>query len=156
MPKEVSLMLHATFGVLGLIAAVWMFVEVLNASADNRRRIRGASLALAAFIWLAYGVGGYWYVQFYAADKALITAGPWPFAHRFFMETKEHLFFLLLLLATYLPIAAYAHGPALPGDAGARRLLLTLAGLAALLALAMDGAGAVVALGAKLGLMAGG
>lgn len=155
MSKEVILMLHATFGVLGMVAAVWLFVEVLNASTKNRGRVRGAGLVQAAFVWLAYLFGGYWYVQFYAADKAVIKAGPWPYAHGFFMETKEHAFFILLLIATYIPIAAYAHGSSLARDAGTRRLLLTLAGLAALLGIVMEGAGAIVGLGVKLGLMVG-
>ena len=45
--------------------------------------------------------------MYYYADEAWIVAGPWPFAHNFFMETKEHVILCLLILATFLPIAAY-------------------------------------------------
>jgi len=107
MSKELILMLHPTFGVLAMIAAVWVFVETMNVSDANIARLRKASMLTAILIWLAYIVGGYWYVVFYGGDKAIIKAGPWPFAHGLFMETKEHLFFMLLLLATFLPIAAY-------------------------------------------------
>ena len=31
------------------------------------------SYAAAAFMWLAFLIGGYWYVIFYAADKAIIV-----------------------------------------------------------------------------------
>lgn len=34
--NDIILMLHPTFGVLGILAAVWLFVEVLNASQENR------------------------------------------------------------------------------------------------------------------------
>lgn len=150
--KEVILMLHPTFGVLALIAAVWVFVEVLNTSQDNLGRIRTMSLVQAVLMWMAYLVGGYWYVQFYGADKAIINAGPWPFAHGFFMETKEHLFLVLLLLSTYLPITAFQR--VLLIERSARRLTLTVAALIVLLVLAMEGAGAIVGLGVKMGLLA--
>ena len=54
----------------------------------------------------AWVLGGYWYVTYYAPEKAIILKGPWPFAHNLFMETKEHLFFIPLILALYLPIVA--------------------------------------------------
>lgn len=151
MGKEIILMLHPTFGVLAILAAVWIFVEVLNAGTDNQARIKTASMVLAALMWLTYLVGGYWYVTFYAADKSVIMAGPWPFAHTFFMEIKEHLFFALLLISTYLPIAA--SGNQLLANKGARNLLLMLSGLVVLLGLAMEGSGAVVGLGVKMGLL---
>lgn len=149
--KEMILMLHPTFGVLGILSAVWLFVEVINASESNVGRIKVAGVVLAVLIWLSYLVGGYWYVEFYYADKAIIKAGPWPFAHSFFMETKEHLFFTLLLISTYIPIAATNVRPMT--DKSARNLLLALAALVVLLGLAMEGSGATVGLGVKMGLL---
>ena len=151
--KEIILMLHPTFGVLGVLAAVWVFVEVLNASAQNRARIQRVALLAAIFIWLSYLAGGYWYVQYYSVDRDIIKAGPWPFAHTVVMETKEHVFFALLLLSTYLPVAARAAADRIAEDSGARNLLLTITAFIVLLGLAMEGGGAVVALGAKLGLI---
>jgi hypothetical protein len=55
---------------------------------------------------LAWLLGGWYYVVFYHTDKALILKGPYPGAHSFFMETKEHLFFIPLILALYLPLVA--------------------------------------------------
>jgi hypothetical protein len=149
--KEMILMLHPTFGVLGVLSAVWLFVEVINASESNEGRIKVAGVVLAVLIWLSYLVGGYWYVEFYYADKAIIKAGPWPFAHTFFMETKEHLFFILLLISTYIPIAATNVRPVT--DVGARNLLLAMSALVVLLGLAMEGFGATVGLGVKMGLL---
>lgn len=151
MSKEFILMLHPTFGVLALLTAVWIFVEVLNVSENNLARIRTAAIVLAAFLWLSYLVGGYWYVQYYAADKAIIKAGPWPFAHSFFMEIKEHLFFTLLLIGTYVPIVA--SGTRLLANGSACKLLLVLSALVVLLGLAMEGSGAIIGLGVKMGLL---
>jgi hypothetical protein len=144
-------MLHPTFGVLAIISSVWVFVETLNVSNANVSRLRSASVLTAVLMWLAYIVGGYWYVVFYGGDKAIIKAGPWPFAHGFFMETKEHVFLMLLLLATFLPIAAY--GEVVKKQA-TRNLVLWTSALVVLMGLAMEGAGAFISMGVKVALLA--
>lgn len=151
MSKELILLLHPTFGVLAIIASVWVFVEALNASDANISRLRSASVLSAILMWLAYIVGGYWYVVYYGSEKAIIKAGPWPFAHGFFMETKEHLFLMLLLLATFLPIAAYGQ---VVKKQVVRDLVLWTSALVVLMGLAMEGAGAFISMGAKVALMA--
>ena len=145
-------MAHVLFGVGCIIAAVWVFVDALNASETNLSRIRLVSRISAVFMWLAIFFGGYWYVFFYKTDKAIILKGPWPFAHSFFMETKEHLVILLLMLATYLPIAASNN---LAVNKEARRLVLWVAAMVCLLGLMVEGHGAIIAMGVKVGLLAG-
>ena len=149
--SELILMAHVFFGVACLLTTVWVLVDVLNFSPANHARIRKMSCAAAAFMWVAFVIAGYWYVVFYKADKAIILKGPWPFAHSFFMETKEHLVIMLLMLATYLPIAARG-GLATSRDA--RRVVLWVAALVVLLALTMEGDGAIIAMGVKVGLLA--
>ena len=110
--NEILLMAHGFFGVTCILASGWVFVDTLKdgakpASAGRTTRI---SLVAAVAMWLAFVIGGYWHVVFYAADKTVILKGPWPLAHSYFMETKEHLVIMLLLLATYLPIAASCSG----------------------------------------------
>ena len=65
---DLLLFAHPMFGVLGILASVWVFVETLNASESNQARIRTAALAVAVFIGLAWIFGGYWYVHFYAPE----------------------------------------------------------------------------------------
>lgn len=149
--NEFILMAHVLFGVACLVTAVWVFVDVLNFVATNQARIRRMSCAAAVFMWLAFLMGGYWYVVFYKADKAIILHGPWPGAHNLFMETKEHLVITLLMLASYLPIAASSE---LSAGNAARRVVLWVAGMVALLALLMEGEGAIIAMGVKVGLLA--
>jgi len=147
---ELLLMAHVLFGVACILATVWVFVDVLNASESNLARIRKMSCAAAVFMWLAFLIAGYWYVVFYKVDKAVILKGPWPFAHSFFMETKEHLVIMLLLLVTFLPIAAANH---LPANREARRVVLWVAGMIVLLGLMVEGHGAIIAMGVKVGLL---
>ena len=147
---EVILMAHVMFGMLCIVTSVWVFVDVLNVGDANIARIRLMSLGVAIFFWLSFLIGGYWYVVHYGADKAFILKGSWPFAHKFFMETKEHLVIMLLLLVTYLPIVASNN---LTASKEARTLALWVVGLIALIAFVADGSGAIIAIGAKLGLL---
>jgi uncharacterized membrane protein YwaF len=149
--SDVILMAHATLGVLGTVAAVWVFVEALNAQESNAARTRTASFAVAAFMIATWIVGGYWYIHFYPPEKAIILMGPWPFAHNLFMETKEHLFLATLVLALYLPFAA---AEKLYANRAARNMVLCTALLIAFTGLAIEGAGAIINHGVKVALAA--
>lgn len=145
--SDIILFAHPTFGVLGILASVWILVEALNASETNQGRIRFAAYTVTACIMAAWVLGGFWYVNYYYAEKAIILKGPWPFAHTLFMETKEHLFFIPLILALYLPIVAARK---LASNAAARVMVMVAATFIILNGLAIEGAGAIVNYGAKV------
>jgi hypothetical protein len=147
---EFFLMTHVLFGMLCIVMAVWVFVDVLNISETNYSRIKIMTYGVTAVMWLSYLIAGYWYVVYYGADKAIILKGPWPFAHSFFMEMKEHVVIMLLLLATYLPIAASDN---LVMNKAARKIVLWVTGLIVMIGVAMDGSGAIIAMGVKVGLL---
>jgi hypothetical protein len=145
--NDVILFAHPIFGMLGILASVWVFVEALNASEANRSRIRVAAFVVTICVALAGALGGYWYTVFYASEKAIILNGPWPWAHSFVMATKAHLFFILLILAFYLPIAAAAN---LAKNGGARVLVMVVSAFIVLNGLAIEGAGAVINYAVKI------
>ncbi|MBI1220795.1 MAG: hypothetical protein GC186_19890 [Rhodobacteraceae bacterium] len=148
--KDVLLFLHPTFGVLGLVAAVWVLVEALNASEANQRRIQIASIVVAVMFAATWFLAGWFYTVYYhSGDQALIAKGPAPWAHNFFMETKEHLFFAPLVLAFFLPIVARLK---LWLNRPARNMVLVVTALIALQGLAIEGAGAIINWGAKAAL----
>ena len=147
-------MVHPTTAALSIFCAIWFAVEVLNASERNRGRIRlSATLSMLLMVatWIA---GGYWYVVYYAADKAVILKGAWPFAHNFFMEAKEHAFFITLVLSLYLAIVARKED--FVRNRSARVLALCVALLVVLSAFAIEGAGSMIAMGVRVGLMQAG
>lgn len=148
--STILLFLHPTFGVLAIMASVWVFVEALNASETNAWRIRLGGVVVAVCIFGAYVLGGYWYTHFYAPEKAIILKGPIPWAHDLIMETKEHAFFIVLILALYLVIATRQK---LTGNAAARAMVLSVAGLIFLSGFAIEGAGAIINFGVKAALM---
>lgn len=146
--NDIILFAHPTFGVLGTLAAVWLFVEALNANEANRRRIWIASLVVAGCM-LAVGIlAGYWYTTLYGRfEQPVVLKGPWPWAHSFFMETKEHLFFIPLILALYLPFVARLN---LFRNSKARAMVMVVSGFVVLNALYIEGAGAIVNYGVKV------
>ncbi len=151
--SDVVLLAHAGFGVTGCLAALWVFLEALNAQPGNAARIRTAALVTAFSMAAAWICGGYWYVHFYPPDRALILQGPWPFAHNLVMETKEHLFLITGILAFLLPVVAREK---LHLNAAARKLVLSVAALIVITGLVVEGAGAVIEHGAKVALLRGG
>lgn len=148
---QTAILLHAVLGGLSALAALWVFIELLNVNENNTGRIGCAATLTTVFVWAAYFVGGWFYVTHYGADKAIIKAGPWPWAHGFFMEVKEHVFFLVLLLATFLPIVVKRNN--VLQNRHARNLGLAVSGMIVVLAQAMEGAGAIIAMGVKQGLL---
>jgi len=150
--KDIILLAHAFLGVIGSVAALWVFVEALSAKPESGRRIQTAALVTAVCMAAAWICGGYWYVQFYPAEKVLILKGPWPFAHNLFMETKEHLFFITGILAFLLPITTREN---LYANPAARKLVLSVAGLIVVTGLAVEGAGAIIDHGVKVALLRG-
>jgi hypothetical protein len=148
--KDVLLFLHPTFGVLGLVAAVWVFVEALNATDGNQQRIWYGSLVVAGLFLLTWFFAGWYYTVYYhSGDQQIIEHGPVAWAHSFFMESKEHLFFAPLILAFFLPFVARLR---LSVNKTARTMVLVVAAFIALNGLAIEGAGAIINWGAKTAL----
>lgn len=88
-------------------------------------------------------------MYYHGGDQQIILKGPVPWAHSFFMETKEHLFFIPLILAFYLPLVARLR---LSVNRAARVMVLVVTAFIALNGLAIEGAGAIINWGAKTAL----
>jgi hypothetical protein len=147
---QVSIMVHVLFGVLGIILAVALLVYVLNISEKNIPKIKSLSLWTALSMIASYVLGGWWYVVYYVHERDVIRSGAWKWAHTFFMEWKEHVFFALLFLSVLLPVIAYRNDLMVPEN---RKLLLLVTWLIVLIGLAVDGSGAVISRGVIVGYM---
>lgn len=156
--KELMTMPHVIFGVFGILFALWVAVEAANSSEANQRRLKLASIGTTLFLWLTYLIGGWWYVVYYGAavsnsDKSIILAGPWKWSHSFFMETKEHIFFMMLFLSILLPIVTFRNQ--IFKDTKVRNLTIVIALTIVVLGLGMEGFGAMISKGVKMSLMGG-
>lgn len=156
--EELMTMPHVIFGVFGILFALWVAVEAANSSEANQRRLKLASIGTTLFLWLTYLIGGWWYVVHYGAavsnsDKSIILAGPWKWSHSFFMETKEHIFFMMLFLSILLPIVTFRNQ--IFKDTKVRNLTIVIALTIVVLGLGMEGFGAMISKGIKMSLMGG-
>lgn len=148
--REALLFVHPTLGVLGILSALWVFVEAYKLDESRLRRMRWVSLLGGGLFLLTWFSGGLWDAFFYEADRAVMQKGSWAFVGSTTMELKEHLFVVVLLLALYLPILAFAAD--LRHPATTRLPTMTVAALIVLLGLAMEGAGAVLAGSVHIGM----
>src|SRR3989344_6181175 len=102
--------IHAFLGEAGIIAFLWVFIELLNPVSSGVKRAKLAALLGVIFLFLSWFTGGFYYVKYYGTNvKPIIKEGPQPWAHGIFMETKEHIFLFLpfLSLLTYSLIKKY-------------------------------------------------
>ncbi len=143
--------IHAFLGLLAIIAAVWILAEVRREDPDYDL-VYKLSVSLAILVWLSWITAGWYYVLHYGVDKAVIKAGPMPYAHAFGMEVKEHIFYTGLLLATALPLMVSSLKERIKIGEGKIVFHTVLAIL--LGGIVLDALAGLISLGAKAGWMA--
>jgi hypothetical protein len=151
--KELIKLVHAIPGILAVLSAVWIIFELKNTDLTKKVRVKVASIVLTASIWFSCIIGGILYVKLYSADKPIIKNGPWSWAHSIFMETKEHIFFLLLTLSLLIPIVIFTEKTY--SNKNVKRLILTTLALVILLVLLITFFGIIVVLGLQMGIKGG-
>jgi hypothetical protein len=141
------ILLHSVSGGLSALLLVWIIMETLYPTDRSLTRARIASY-LAAFLittgcWI---VGGYNYLTVYGSQvRPVILAGPHPWVHEVVMETKEHIFVFLPIIAFALSITLSAlDRDTFLGDAKFRRALTMTTCLALFMVLLMFLMGALI------------
>jgi hypothetical protein len=151
MGQEALLLIHPTFGTLGAMAALWVLVEAVRFDQTGLWRMKIASLVAAGFLIVAWLGGGLWDNAYFDADRTYLEKGSWAFFGNTGMEMKEHLFTIIVVLALYLPIVVFRGN--LAAERGNRVVLGVAATFVVLGGLAMEAAGAVLAISIKVGLL---
>lgn len=147
--------IHAALGELGILAFLWVFVEMLNPTTNRVQRASLAATIGAILLLASWAAGGYYYVVHYGpAVKPVIKEGPTPWAHSIFMETKEHVFLLLpfVALLTAVLLRKVKENPAQSKDL--RTAILLLTALIIIIGLSMAAMGYVISTGARAALEA--
>lgn len=94
-----SLVTHVVIGLIGVIATYAAWIELLRRTPQIKKLILFSWVSLGSYV-ISWVAGGYYYLNYYGKQvKPLILAGPYPWAHTFFTETKEHVFLFLPFLA---------------------------------------------------------
>jgi hypothetical protein len=146
-------LIHSISGGLAVLALAWVIVEILYLTEKGVIRAKVASYLAALFIiagcWVA---GGYNYLTVYGAQvKPIILAGPEPWAHRILMESKEHIFIFLPIIALSLCMTLSAiNKDVLLKDWKSRRAITTIASLALFMVLLMFLLGAFISNAGKI------
>ena len=163
MANELLILIHASTGSLATVTSVWLAVELFHAKNNtNSQRIKLSAILVNIFVWLSYLIGGWYYVFDYSTvDKYIIkgstdlgfTGSLWTFAHGFFTESKEHFYFIGIFIALYVLLLAYRTDFA--NDNKARQLMLVLAVTLLVGGIVLEGWGAIMAMGVRLGMVPG-
>lgn len=150
------ILIHAICAELGLFAFLWVLVEMLNPTETRILRAQNAALFGFAFLFFAWLVGGFYYVEIYGLHvKPLIKASDAAWAHTIVMEVKEHVFLFLPILATVTIAILFKYDTELIENRDARLSVVLLAGLIFLLGFAIAGMGALISSGYRFALMTG-
>ncbi|MGF1573369.1 MAG: hypothetical protein ACFCU1_09885 [Sumerlaeia bacterium] len=150
MIQEFPLLAHVAFGVFGIFTAFAVAVESYLLPKGSTRKVNLAFLTLF-FMGGALIFGGYWYLVEYPANKEFILTSSAPWAHKVVMEAKEHIFFLIMMLAVLLPISTLDELRRAPGTK-AQHITFVISSAIVLLGLMMEGMGGMISLAVRLGL----
>ena len=97
------ILLHAFLAEIGLIAFLWIVVELLNPTESRIQRAQIAAVVGVCGLYLAWLFGGFYYVEVYGLHiKPLINASEAKWTHSIVMEVKEHVFLFLPILGTVI------------------------------------------------------
>lgn len=145
---------HSITGGMAALALAWLWVEMRYPTKRGVARARLASylasLFLVAGCWIG---GGYYYRTSYGTEtRPLILAGSSPWAHQIVMETKEHIFIFLPVIALAISLTlASTDAESLLKSPDSRRALAMISGFAVLMILITFLMGALISNAGRMG-----
>ena len=144
--RETAL-LHSLTGGFTVLLFSWIIIEMQNPGPESLNRARiaaylGALLTVAG-CWI---IGGYHYLTTYRENiRGIILAGSQPWAHEVIMETKEHIFLFLPMVAILLALGLHSvRGEGTEMAEEVRKSVIVTAALALFLVILMLVMGAVL------------
>jgi hypothetical protein len=150
------ILIHAICAEIGLLAFLWVLVEMLNPSETRIARAQVAALTGFACLFFAWLVGGFYYVEVYGLHvKPLIKASDAEWVYSIVMEAKEHVFLFLPILASLTAALLYKYDGELIHNRDASVSIVLLAGVIFLIGFSIAGMGAIISSGYRFALMTG-
>ncbi|MCP8308840.1 MAG: hypothetical protein H3Z54_09140 [archaeon] len=117
---------HVVLGDATAVTALWIIVELLEPTQKRVNRAALVSLLGLTLAWLVYIIGGYYYVVGYPPVRDVIKVSAWDWAHKIFMEAKEHIFLFGPYLMTTIAVALNFNRERLLTDNRSRRAIIVL------------------------------
>lgn len=138
------LIAHILLGVVGVGASYTTWMGFLKTK-YSLRMLRATSLIAAVSYVLSWLSGGYYYALYYGTNvKPTILAGAYPWAHKFFIEVKEHVFIFLPFLAIVALLAFWSLDDREAPEGSFRKALLWLLGVTTAIGVFVTLSGVVV------------
>lgn len=135
---------HTFLGEIGALCFLWALVEIINRTEPGLARARFAGCLGVVFLFAALIVAAFPYVTHYGPiTKPAIKAGPMPWGHDIVMESKEHIYIfvpILALCATISMFIAEREGAA----SSAYKHISMLCGLIVAMVFSMAGMGYII------------
>lgn len=134
---------HVVSGIAGVAFsyATWMELLKKKISLPYTKSVSVSAAILYFLTWLS---GGYYYVVYYGTTvKPIILAGDYPWAHKFFLEVKEHIFMFLPFMAVAVALALWTFED-FENDEGRQRTLAAVAGAMTIIGIVITLAAVVV------------
>lgn len=94
--RDAVLITHILIGLALVVIPLKIVLELDQES----RLLKILSVMAAALSWFLFIPAGILYITYYPATKAIIKAGGTPWVHSVIMETKEHIAFVIPIVAT--------------------------------------------------------
>ena len=139
-----TLILHVVIGLIGVAASFMVVIGLLKQKLSFKFLSFATFTAFISYI-LSWVTGGYYYViQYGGAVKPVIIAGPYPWAHAFFTEVKEHVFLFLPFLSLILFLMVFFMRETLSEDTQMKRILMLIALLVFLLGIYVTVSGMIM------------
>lgn len=139
---------HAWLGEIGGILFLWVWIELFNKTPEALRRAKLAAFLAVIAEFLSWGCAAAYYLTHYPGVRDVIKKGAMPWAHTVILETKEHVFMFIpiLALAAYFVIVWLMKNE----DEKVRGALKWLSALILIMCFAMAGMGYIVSMTARL------
>ena len=91
---------HAAAGEIGALAFLWVLIELANRQERGYLRAKWVSLGGFILLFTSWFLSGTYYLTHYGnIVKPVIKGGNLAWAHNVIMETKEHVFIFIPVLA---------------------------------------------------------
>ena len=140
----ITLIVHVISGLVGFIATYAVLMALFRKKSSIKVLRFSSALAFLSYL-TSWFTGGYYYIFRYGSEvKPVIKAGDNPWAHAFFMETKEHVFLLLPILTFMLALVFFLRGDDVVSSGKMKRVVIYITVLTALLALFVTASGIII------------
>ena len=120
---------HIISGILGIIVFYIVLLHLLKKKC-NLRFLKHYSFSGFIFFLISWISAGYYYIEYYGKNvKPIIIQGEYFWAHKVFMEVKEHIFLFLPFLSLIVFFAFHYQGKEILADEKFKKPLVFLIGL---------------------------